>query len=60
MDMAGDDLQARCAAQIGDLHRTIADWLTGRRSTVVFERDPTAPHGLWSRHLHETWVTRGR
>ncbi|OLT17671.1 hypothetical protein BJF78_12630 [Pseudonocardia sp. CNS-139] len=31
---------------------------TGRRSTVVFERDVAAPHGLRSRHLHETWITR--
>jgi hypothetical protein len=31
---------------------------TGRRSTVVFERDATAPHGLRSRHLHETWISR--
>jgi hypothetical protein len=142
MDMTPDDLPGRCVAHIGDLHRTIADWLTGRaprspeafapfeeahahaftmvtpegvlvrrdellpgfknahgsapeltieisdvevvhadaasvvatyeewqdglagrtgrRSTVVFERDPAAPHGLRSRHLHETWISRGR
>jgi hypothetical protein len=141
MDESADDLSARCAAQIGELHRTIADWLTGRspgtpeafaafadshapgftmitpagslvhrddllpgfknahgsapeisieivdvtvvhadatsvvatyeewqdgpagrtgrRSTVLFERDGAARHGLRSRHLHETWISRG-
>lgn len=133
-----NDLAARCAEHVGDLHRVIADWLTGRaapdefaafadahaseftmvtpegslihrddllpgfknahgsapelsieivdvhlvhadansavatyeewqdgpagrtgrRSTVVFERDAAAPHGLRSRHLHETWISR--
>jgi hypothetical protein len=142
MDGNADDLAGLCAAQIGDLHRTIADWLagraprtaeafaafedahshaftmvtpegvvvrrdellpgfknahgsapeltieivgvevvhadatsvvamyeewqeglagrTGRRSTVLFERDPSAPYGLRCRHLHETWISRGR
>jgi hypothetical protein len=140
MDETADDVSARCLAHISDLHRTIADWLTGRapgnaeafaafadahaggftmvtpegsllhrddvlpgfknahgsapelsieivgvsvvhadsasvvatyeewqdglagrtgrRSTVVFERDPAAPHGLRAKHLHETWITR--
>jgi hypothetical protein len=31
-----------------------------RRSTVLLARDAGAPHGLRSRHLHETWVARGR
>jgi hypothetical protein len=31
---------------------------SGRRSTVLLERDATAPHGLRSRHLHETWIDR--
>ena len=139
MDERADDLSARTAAYVGDLHRTIADWLagrsprtseafaafadahahdftmitpagslvhredllpgfknahgsmpelmieisnvrvvhadaatvvamyeewqdgpagrTGRRSTIVFERDADAPHGLRSKHLHETWIT---
>lgn len=142
MDMTPDELTARCAVRIGDLHRAIADWLTGRaprtpevfaafedahthaftmitpegrlvhrdellpgfknahgtapelsieivdvevvhadagcvvatyeewqdglagrtgrRSTVVFDRDPAGPHGLRSRHLHETWISRGQ
>ena len=137
------ELHARCAAHIDELHRTIADWLTGRsprtpeafaafadahtadftmvppdgallrraellpgfevahgsapdlrigiedvqvvhadeacvvamyeerqdttggrtacrRSTVLLTRDPSAPYGLRSRHLHETWADRGR
>jgi hypothetical protein len=33
---------------------------SGRRSTVLLERDTAAPHGLRSRHLHETWVDRAR
>jgi hypothetical protein len=33
---------------------------TGRRSTVLLEPQAAAPHGLWSRHLHETWIDRGR
>jgi hypothetical protein len=33
---------------------------TGRRSTVLLERHAAAPHGLRSRHLHETWVDSGR
>ena len=33
---------------------------TGRRSTVLLERHAAAPHGLRSRHLHETWLDRGR
>jgi hypothetical protein len=142
MDQSADDLHRRCAAQIGDLHRVIEDWLTGRaprtpaafaafadahspaftmvtpdgalltrdellpgfegahgsapglliridavtvvhadtgsvvvtyeewqdgpagrsgrRSTVLLERDGAASHGLRSRHLHETWIDRGR
>lgn len=28
-----------------------------RRSTVLFRRDPGAPHGLAWLHLHETWFT---
>jgi hypothetical protein len=142
MDVTPDELVARCTAHIDDLHRIIADWLTGRaprtpaafaafeaahahaftmitpegtlvhrgellpgfknahgsapelaieigevevvhadsgcvvatyeewqdglagrtgrRSTVVFEWDPAAPHGLRSRHLHETWISRGK
>jgi hypothetical protein len=31
----------------------------GRRSTVLLDRDAAAPHGLRSRHLHETWIARG-
>jgi len=142
MDESGDSLRDRCAAQIGDLHRMIEDWLSGRaprtaagfaafadahvpgftmitpdgamlgrddllpgfegahgsapglsivigevtvvhadvgcavatyeewqdgpagrsgrRSTVLLDRDDAAPHGLRSRHLHETWINRGR
>jgi hypothetical protein len=142
MDESADALQARCAAQVNELHRVIEDWLTGRsprnpasfaafvdahapgftmvtpegallrrdelmpgfegaygsapglviriddvvvvhaaagsvvatyeewqdgpagrsgrRSTVLLERDTAAPHGLRSRHLHETWISRGR
>ncbi|OZM82466.1 DUF4440 domain-containing protein [Pseudonocardia sp. MH-G8] len=146
MDESVDTLRDRCAAQVGDLHRTIEDWLTGRvqrtpasfavfadahapdftmvtpdgvlmhrdellagfegahggapglsiriadvtvvhatadidtggvlvtyeehqdgpagrsvrRSTVLLVRDAAAPHGLRSRHLHETWVSRER
>jgi hypothetical protein len=141
-DESPDELRDRCAAQIGELHRVIEDWLggrarptpaafavfvdahapgftmvtpdgvllgrdellpgfegahgsapglririadvavvhadtrgvvatyeewqdgpagrSGRRSTVLLERDATAPHGLRSRHLHETWIDRGR
>ncbi|GAA0938337.1 DUF4440 domain-containing protein [Pseudonocardia zijingensis] len=33
---------------------------TGRRSTVLLERHAEAPHGLRSRHLHETWIRRER
>ena len=33
---------------------------SGRRSTVLLDRDAGAPHGLRSRHLHETWISRGR
>jgi hypothetical protein len=33
---------------------------SGRRSTVLLERDADAPHGLRSRHLHETWIQRER
>jgi len=33
---------------------------SGRRSTVLLERHAPAPHGLRSRHLHETWIDRGR
>jgi hypothetical protein len=29
---------------------------TGRRSTVLLEGHAGAPHGLRSRHLHETWI----
>jgi hypothetical protein len=32
----------------------------GRRSTVLLERDDAAPHGLRSRHLHETWINSDR
>ncbi|WP_219418720.1 DUF4440 domain-containing protein [Pseudonocardia nigra] len=32
---------------------------SGRRSTALLDRDPAAPHGLRSRHLHETWISRG-
>jgi hypothetical protein len=142
MDESADSLRDRCAAQIGDLHRTIEDWLggrsprtqaafaafadahapgftmvtpdgalhrrdellpgfegahgsapglsiriadvtvvhvdvgcvvatyeewqdgpagrSGRRSTVLLDRYDAAPHGLRSRHLHETWIDRGR
>ncbi|MGV9770901.1 DUF4440 domain-containing protein [Streptosporangium sp. NPDC003464] len=35
-------------------HGTGAD--RNRRATVVFLRDPDAPHGLRWRHLHETWT----
>jgi hypothetical protein len=33
---------------------------TARRSTVLLTFDASAPHGLRSRHLHETWSDRGR
>jgi hypothetical protein len=33
---------------------------SGRRSTVLLERDDAAPHGLRSRHLHETWIASER
>ena len=33
---------------------------SGRRSTVLLVRDEAAPHGLRSRHLHETWISCGR
>jgi hypothetical protein len=33
---------------------------SGRRSTVLLERDTAAQHGLRSRHLHETWIDSGR
>ena len=33
---------------------------SGRRSTVLLEPHASAPHGLRSRHLHETWIDRGR
>ncbi len=140
MDESVDELRERCAAQIGDLHRVIEDWLggrvprtpaafaafvdahapgftmvtpdgallgrdellpgfeaahgsapglriritdvsivhadtggvvvtyeewqdgpagrSGRRSTVLLERNAAATHGLRSRHLHETWIDR--
>src|SRR5687768_5346790 len=32
MDESLDELRDRCAAQIGDLHRVIEDWLGGRAS----------------------------
>jgi hypothetical protein len=142
MDESLDELRDRCAAQIGDLHRVIEDWLggraprtpamfaafvdahapgftmvtpdgvllrrdellpgfdsahgstpglrvrisdvavvhadtggvvvtyeewqdgpagrSGRRSTVLLERNTEAPHGLRSRHLHETWIDSER
>ena len=33
---------------------------SGRRSSVVLVRDAAAPHGLRSRHLHETWISHGQ
>jgi hypothetical protein len=63
MEESAVDLRERCAAQIADLHRVIEDWPTGRSgrcSTVVLVRDAAAPHGLRSRHLHETWISHGQ
>jgi hypothetical protein len=45
---------------------TYEEWQDGpagqsaRRSTVLLEPHTAAPHGLRSRHLHETWMERGR
>lgn len=33
-----------------------AEYVTARRSTVLFTRDHQAPAGLLWRHVHETWI----
>jgi hypothetical protein len=53
-------------ADAGSVVATYEEWQdgpagpSGRRSTVLLDRDAAAPHGLRSRHLHETWISRGR
>jgi hypothetical protein len=53
-------------ADAGSVVVTYEEWQdgpagrSGRRSTVVLERAAGVPPGLRSRHLHETWVDRGR
>jgi hypothetical protein len=53
-------------ADAGSVVVTYEEWQdgpagrSGRRSTVVLERHAGAAHGLRSRHLHETWIDRGR
>jgi hypothetical protein len=53
-------------ADAGSVLVTYEEWQdgpagrSGRRSTVLLDRDADAPHGLRSRHLHETWIDRGR
>jgi hypothetical protein len=53
-------------ADAGSVVATYEEWQdspagrSGRRSTVLLVRDAGAPHGLRSRHLHETWIDRGR
>jgi hypothetical protein len=53
-------------AETGGVVVTYEEWQDGpagsstRRSTVVLERDTGVPYGLRSRHLHETWMDRGR
>jgi hypothetical protein len=75
MDESAESLRTCCAVRIGDLHRTIERWSAGTSphtpegfpefldaQTDDFTSvtpDPTAPHGLRSRHLRETWIPRG-
>ncbi|TQM35957.1 DUF4440 domain-containing protein [Pseudonocardia cypriaca] len=53
-------------ADTGGILVTYEEWQdgpagkSGRRSTVLLEPHTSAPHGLRSRHLHETWIDRGR
>ena len=53
-------------ADTGGILVTYEEWQDGpagqsaRRSTVLLEPHTAAPHGLRSRHLHETWMDRGR
>lgn len=53
-------------ADTGGILVTYEEWQdgsagrSGRRSTVLLEPHAAAPHGLRSRHLHETWIDRGR
>jgi hypothetical protein len=53
-------------ADTGGIMVTYEEWQDGpagqsaRRSTVLLEPHNGAPHGLRSRHLHETWMDRGR
>ena len=52
-------------AGTGGILVTYEEWQDGpagrsaRRSTVLLEPHTAAPHGLRSRHLHETWIDRG-
>lgn len=66
MDESVDDLDVTVVhADAASVVATYEGWQdgpagrTGRRSTVLFERDAAARHGLRSKHLHETWISRG-